>query len=333
MIKQGHEPEGSVVEYAIYEIDSNRVLKKRPHTDLTSLAVPGAVPVWIDINRRDPVLLTEVLRSFDVHPLALKSCLETVPNSRIGVYGKSLFIGLPMLLDWADKDRIFLSILCLPGILVTIHEKSVQMLDSIKKDFTSAMQFHAANTSAALYQLLDVIIDREIVLTLEAHERIDRLEEALETESVLDLPDETRSLKHKTVLLEAILEDQHHCVSSLQTIESVAFSVEGIQDYIRDAIAHLDHAVRSVGRQIDRLTSLRQHFLLQLQDKANKRLQILTMVSAIFLPMMLVTGIYGMNFRHMPELSWRYGYPAALLFMGLVAAGFLWVLARKGWFK
>jgi len=195
------------------------------------------------------------------------------------------------------------------------------------------MKFHAANTSAALYQLLAVIFDRGIVLTLEAHERIDRLEEALETESVLDLPDETRSLKHKTVLLEAILEDQHHCVSSLKTIESVAFSVEGIQDYIRDAIAHLDHTVRSVGRQIDRLTSLRQHFLLQLQDKANKRLQILTMVSAIFLPLMLVTGIYGMNFRHMPELSWRYGYPAALLFMGLVAAGLLWALARKGWFK
>lgn len=322
------------MEYAIYDIDSNRVLKKRPHPDLRSLAVPnGGVPVWIDITRRDPGPLTEFLRSLDVHPLALEACLETVPNSRIGVYGRSLFIGLPMLLDWADNGRTFLSILCLPGILVTIHEKSVSMLDSIKKDFISAMQFHAPNTSAVLYQILDFIIDQEIVLTLEARERIDRLEEALEEESVLDLPDETRSLRRKTVLLESILEDQHHCVSSLQTIESVAFSVEGIQDYIRDAIAHLDHTVRSVGRQLDRLTSLRQHFLLQLQDKANKRLQILTIVSAIFLPLMLVTGIYGMNFRHMPELSWRYGYAGALLLMCLIAAGLLWVLARKGWFK
>ena len=116
-------------------------------------------------------------------------------------------------------------------------------------------------------------------------------------------------------------------------IESAAFNVEGIQDYIRDAIAHLDHAVRSVDRQIDRLTSLSQHFLFNLQDKTTKRLQILTMISAIFLPMMLVTGIYGMNFCYMPELSWRYGYAGALLLMCLIAAGLLWVLARKGWFK
>ena len=142
-------------------------------------------------------------------------------------------------------------------------------------------------------------------------------------ESVLNMPDETRSLKRKTVLLESILEDQHLCVSSLQTIESAAFSVEGIQDYIRDAIAHLDHAVRSVDRQIDRLTSLSQHFLFNLQDKTNKRLQILTIASAIFLPMMLVTGIYGMNFRYMPELSWHYGYPGALLLICLIAAGLL----------
>ncbi|MCF6289584.1 MAG: magnesium transporter CorA family protein [Desulfobacterales bacterium] len=322
------------MEYAVYEIDPDRMLKKRPHPGLASPAVPGgALPVWIDITRRDPGPLTEFLRSLKVHPLALEACLETVPNSRIGVYGKSLFIGLPMLLDWADHGRTFLSILCLPGILITIHEKPVPMLDSIKKDFTAAMQFHAPNTSAVLYQILDFIIDRQIVLTLEVREKIDNLEEALEAESVMDLPGETRSLKRKAVLLEAILEDQHHCVSSLQTIESAAFNVGDIQDYIRDAIAHLDHTVRSVGRQLDRLTSLRQHFLLQLQDKTNKRLQILTIVSTIFLPLMLVTGIYGMNFRHMPELSWRYGYAGALLLMCLIAAGLLWALARKGWFK
>ena len=321
------------MKYTIYEIDANRVLKKNPVTDLTMLTVPGAPPVWVDIERGTPDSLQKFLSSLDVHTLAMEACLETVPSSRIGIYGKSLFIGLPMLLDWAEKDRIFLTILCLPGILVTIHEKPIPMLESIKEDFISAMQFHAPNTSAVLYQILDFIIDREIVLTLEARERIDRLEEALEMESVLNMPDETRSLKRKTVLLESILEDQHHCVSSLQTIESAAFSVEGMQDYIRDAIAHLDHAVRSVGRQIDRLTSLSQHFLFNLQDKTNKRLQILTMVSAIFLPLMLVTGIYGMNFRYMPELSWRYGYAGALLLMCLIAAGLLWVLARKGWFK
>jgi len=127
------------MKYTIYEIDSNRVLKKSPLTNLTMLTLPGTPPVWVDIERGNPDSLKEFLSSLDVHALAIEACLERVPNSRIGIYGKSLFIGLPMLLDWADKDRTFLTILCLPGILVTIHEKPVPVLDSIKEDFLSAM--------------------------------------------------------------------------------------------------------------------------------------------------------------------------------------------------
>jgi magnesium transporter len=78
---------------------------------------------------------------------------------------------------------------------------------------------------------------------------------------------------------------------------------------------------------------MQQHYLLRLQDKVNKRLQVLTVVSSVFMPLMLVTGIYGMNFRHMPELSWTYGYPAALLVMASVAALLFWIFYKKGWFK
>ena len=310
--------------YKVYDISSKRTLSERK---------PATIASVIDITRRNPDTLSEFLRSFEVHPLALEACLETIPASRIGIYEESLFIGLPVLHDWKSKERTSLTILCLPGKLITIHEGSLPALNNIIENFSSSITFHLASTSAVLYQILDYIIDQEIVIGLEVRDMIDALEELFETEDQVDIPVKTDRLRRRAIRLEAILEDQHYCVMALQSIESSAFSVEHMQDYFRDAINHLDHAVTSVGRQNDRLTSLHQHFLLQLQDKTNKRLQILAIVSAIFLPLTLVTGIYGMNFRYMPELLWRYGYPATLLFMGVSAAGLIWWLAGKGWFK
>ena len=317
----------------VYEVSSKRTLAERKPATLASVTVSDISPIWIDIEQRNPDTLTDFLHSLEIHPLALEACLETVPDSRIGIYEKSLFIGLPVLLDWESKERTFLTILCLPGKLVTIHEDPLPALNNIIENFSSSITFHRASTSAVLYQILDYIIDQEIVMGLEVRDMIDALEESFEIEEPADLPARTDRLRRRAIRLEAVLEDQHYCVMALQSIESSAFSVEHMQDYFRDAINHLDHAVTSVGRQIDRLTSLRQHFLLQLQDKTNKRLQILTIVSAIFLPLMLVTGIYGMNFRYMPELLWRYGYPATLMFMAVTAAVLIWWLAGKGWFK
>ena len=317
----------------VYEIAPSRVLKKYSQQDLKALIAADSTPLWIDINQRDTESLTEFLHSLEIHPLALEACLETVPDSHIGIYEKSLFIGLPIVLNANNKDHSFLTILCLPGKLITIHEDPIPALNDIVENYSSSITFRLANTSAVLYQILDHIVDQEIALALKVRDTIDKLEKSFETEEFEDPASEIDRLRRQAIHFEAILEDQYYCVSSLQSIESSAFSVEGIHDYIRDIMYHQNHAVKSVGRQIDRLTALRQLFLLQLQDKTNKRLQILTIVSTIFLPLMLITGIYGMNFQQMPELSWQYGYPLVLLSMGVTAAGLILWIAHKGWFK
>jgi len=77
---------------------------------------------------------------------------------------------------------------------------------------------------------------------------------------------------------------------------------------------------------------LHQYNVLTLQDTTNNRLRLLTIISAIFLPLTLVAGIYGMNFERMPELSWSFGYPLVLGIMVLIGAGMLWLFYRRGWF-
>ena len=81
-----------------------------------------------------------------------------------------------------------------------------------------------------------------------------------------------------------------------------------------------------------RITDLRQRFDANQQEKLNHRLGILTVISAIFLPLTLIAGIWGMNFEHMPELGLPLGYPIALTIMACIAGGMLWFFHRRGWF-
>jgi len=180
---------------------------------------------------------------------------------------------------------------------------------------------------------LDHVVDEDMVFALEARRAIDALEETMDQEEEGVEIDDILILKRRVSRFTATLEDQRYCVSSLQSIESDIFDLTAFREYFRDTLAHLDSTVRSLGRQQTHLSELHQHHLLTLQDKTNSRLRLLTIISGVFLPLMLIVGIYGMNFRYMPELQWHYGYPIVITIMASIAGGLLWIFYRKGWFK
>jgi magnesium transporter len=195
------------------------------------------------------------------------------------------------------------------------------------------MRFHSPSTSAILYQMLDYIIDEDMAFTLRARDAIDRLDELLDEGPHEELAEETLPLKRQLARLAATFEDQLYCVGSLQTIESESFTIDGLHDHFRDAVSHLEHATRSVGRQLTHLNTVQQEYQLKLHNRTDDRLRLLTVISTIFLPLTLITGIYGMNFHNMPELGWRHSYFGVLFAMVTVAAAMLWGFYRTGWFK
>ena len=128
-------------------------------------------------------------------------------------------------------------------------------------------------------------------------------------------------------------EDQLVCVEFLLQVDSPGLAVDEMREDFRDLSSSLDHALRSVNRLEDRLQQIHQHCLLLVQAKTNSRVNLLTVISAIFLPLSLVAGIYGMNFKSMPELGWEPAYPLTLAAMALVASGMLLFFYRRGWFR
>jgi len=322
------------METEIFTISPEGFLESRSTKKLPNAFSAAKDVVWLDIRRKGPTQkIEEILSELKLHPLAVKACLAVYPSSRFGVYGQSIFIGLPLLISCNDSDRTYLSVLCIPRLLITIHEREIPLLNDIMEQYKTSLRFHTDSTSAILYQILDLMIDQDLVFTQEIRSAIERLEEEIDQEPDLNITGKAQKIKSNILILEAVLEDQVYCLSALQSVESKSFSINGLQEYFRDSLSHLDYAVRSVNRQIDRLSALHQLRQLKLQDKANRRLQTLTVVSAVFLPLTLVTGIYGMNFRHMPELDWHYGYFITIFLMFVTGLVMLWYFYRNDWFK
>jgi len=318
---------------AVYQLNAERYLEVRDPADVPSPQGSEQVPYWIDINQREPVALANFLTALEVHSLAVEACLEPIPHSRFVAYGKSLFIGLPIRVTWDDDQRHYLWIVCLPSLIITIHDEPIPAIQNIANQFTAGMRFHMRCTSAILYQLLDAMIDEGMSFALRIRDQIDVLEELFETDPEADLPKKTLPLKRQLAHLLSAFEDQLYCVSSLQTIDSDSFRIDGLQDYFRDAVSHLGHATRIIGRQVNRLAAIHQDYQLTLQDKTNQRLRLLTVISTIFIPLTLITGIYGMNFHVMPELAWGYGYYGVIALMLAIGGAMLLGFWRTGWFK
>ncbi|MBE9502585.1 MAG: hypothetical protein IME96_00235 [Proteobacteria bacterium] len=188
-------------------------------------------------------------------------------------------------------------------------------------------------TSAILCQIIDRLIDENLAHTLESQRTIELLEEAVDQETYPLPTDQILAFKRRIARLAITFEEQHYCITALQAVESVVFDITDLREYFRDSLAHLEYVLRSIGRQKSLMSALHQHNLLTLQDKTNKRLRLLTVISAVFMPLTLIAGIYGMNFRYMPELAWPYGYPLVIIVMLLIASVLIWAFYRKGCFK
>ena len=288
--------------------------------------------LWIDIEQPSVDGLRDLLAPLDLHPLVFESCLEPAASPPLAPYKKCLFIRVPVQQGRDHPDIGFLCVIGLSNAIVTVHASPAPALAKLADDFSTTMRFHVAGAPTVLYHIVDRLIDEDMAFALAARRRIEALAEKLENGSSSILIDELRALKRLIEHLADTFEDQRFSVTSLQTVEMDLFDISKLHMHFRDSLAHLEYALTSVDRQQTHLAELHQHHLLNLQDRTNRRLKVLTILSAIFMPLTLIAGIYGMNFRHMPELNWVYAYPTVLIAMLIVAGLLLWNFLRRGWF-
>ncbi len=154
--------------------------------------------------------------------------------------------------------------------------------------------------------------------------RMDRDPGSVEADELLDIQSEVTALG-------TAVNDQLPAVKALSGTDKSFFKLRDAQEYMNCALVNLQAAQGALSRQVEHIAILRSGLQMHAQDQTNRRLNMLTVLSAIFSPITLLAGIWGMNFEIMPELGIPFGYPLALGLMALVGSGMYLFFRRGGW--
>jgi magnesium transporter len=180
------------------------------------------------------------------------------------------------------------------------------------------------------YALMDVVVDNYFLVLEDIANRIETLEEELMAAPNPETLSGIYRLKREVLLLHRSIWPLREVVSSLIRRESHLVG-ESTVTYLRDLHDHTIQVVETSETLRDMLSGMLDIYLSSVSYRMNAVMKVLTIIATIFMPLTFIVGLYGMNFKHMPELDWRWGYPAVLLLMVVVTLGMLIFFRRKKW--
>jgi magnesium transporter len=156
------------------------------------------------------------------------------------------------------------------------------------------------------------------------------LEEKLLTDPTTPTLQKIQNLKREMIFLRRWVWPLREVVSGLERGES-AWVREATRVYLRDVYDHTIQVMDTVEIFREMLSGMMDIYLSSLNNRMNAVMKVLTIIATIFMPLTFLAGVYGMNFKHMPELEWHWGYPAAWLVMVLITVLMLFIFRRKKW--
>ena len=294
----------------------------------------GADCIWIDVvnpTREDIEPLLE--EWFRFHELAAEDALSVTTLPKYDSFARYDFFVFRTIAFNVTQHRVESEkISCFLGknFLFTIHRDNLQAIDAIWNRIPQDQRIMQRGVDFVLYSVLDALVDQHFPLLEEIEDRLDEIHEVIFTSPAQTLLDELLHFKRDLNVLRRQSIPQRELFNQISRGEAKFIRPEQLI-YFRDLYDHMYRIGEFVADERDMATTTMEAYLSVVANRTNEIMKVLTIFSAILLPMNFIAGIYGMNFVHMPELNWRYGYVWALAIMGTVAVAMLLWFGRKGW--
>lgn len=305
-----------------------------PLADISDVIPNKSNQVWLDITGDPNEQMTLLKEEFGFHDLSLEDCVKAGQRAKADEYPGYFFLVFysPY---WDNKSNQILAreLHCFVGAnyIVTVHHGPVPGIDTARQRWRHNSAMMKEGIGFLLYTIMDSIVDEYFPLL----DQIDDFVEDLEVR-VLQTPHEQIlkqifGLKKSLIFLRKILAPKRDIFNILSRRDQPLFPPQ-TQFYLRDVYDHLLRILEQVDTQREMAAGLLEAYLSGLSNRMNAVMKTLTVVATVLMTLGLIAGIYGMNFEHMPELKWPYGYYAALMVMGVIGFGMVWIFRKKRWF-
>lgn len=297
------------------------------------LRLPDAL-IWLNIIGLGNIqLLHELGNTLNIHPLALEDALNTRQRVKTNQYEDHLYVCMKML-HWNElgTESEQISLFLKKGLLVTLQERPGDCLDAVRFRLRrEGSRLRSQGTDYLLYSMLDAMIDHYFPWLEYMGNKFDLIEEEVTVHSTSQLLSRIHALKGELMEVRRALWPLRDVLNALERDESGLIR-RRTRPYLRDCQDHCLQILETLDSYREYSSSLMDLYFSGISNRMNEIMKVLTIISTVFIPLSFVGSVYGMNFEHMPELQWRWGYVACLSLMFLIAILMLGLFRHFGWF-
>lgn len=321
----------------LYQISVSDVTdSKLNYDELADIPSPSqGQKFWLNLfGLRDIVALKSLNLFFSIPDLWMEDFLNTAHMPKFDSEESHGMIILKML-SLSNRSKMqeeHLAVYFNERSVICFQEREGDVFDSIRKRMMhKKSKIRQENACFLTYAIVDNVMDHYFIVMESYESKLQFLEDSLHLMQAGQASKKLIRVKRKLVQLNRYATRNKELV--YQMLRSDLFQSDLLQKHLMDLKDHVDDIFDLSKNLLARISDL-QNLVNQLSDqRTNRMLRILTLVSSIFMPLSLIAGIYGMNFKDMPELELTWGYPAALGLMGVIAVILLLFFNSRGWFK
>lgn len=292
---------------------------------------------WINVDGVHQVDVVEKIgKQFGLHKLLLEDALNTGHRPKVEPFQNCLFIILKMLTWNEERSKIIsehVSIVLGQDYVISFQEDIAgDAFDPVRKRIEKNIgRIRRVGADYLAYALMDAVVDNYFYILEKLGTEVEKLQDR-----VMENPDrETLSqiyhLKREMIFLRKAIWPLREVMSAFQRRE-YGLIQEDTYKYLRDLYDHVFQVLDAVETYREMVAGMMDIYLSTVSNKMNSEMKILSVVATVFIPLTFIAGIYGMNFKNMPELEYSWGYPLILGIMVTVAIGMLLFFKRKDWF-
>lgn len=310
--------------------------------EATLLRIEDAVPykdtdsvTWININGLHYVdEIESVGEQYGLHPLVLEDIVNTSQRPKIDEYEDYLFVVLKMLYYDNDENIVIeqVSLVLGKNYVLTFQESEGDVFDTIRDRIRHGKgRVRTLKSDYLLYTLIDSVVDNYFSII----ETLGNKVEDLETELFAGQPKENihvevQQLKREILKVRRAIFPLREVINRIEKIEHHLILKRTIT-YYRDIYDHLIQVSENIDIYREMIWSLMDMYMTTISNKMNEVMKVLTIIATIFIPLTFIAGIYGMNFEHIPELHYKYGYFILWGVMIFIFIAMLFYFKRKKW--
>src|SRR6266480_8050433 len=323
------------MEIFVYREGSNDVEEGFTVAQLPELLKHEQAVIWVDMEaptEGDDRILLDV---FHFHPLTVEDCRANRHHPKVEEFPDYIYFIVHAVRTDSSPDRF--NTVELDGFLgrnfvITYHHDKFPSIDKVKQTVRSSPVTCQRGAPFLLHSIIDSIVDDYLPVMDDFDERINDLEDNIFSlhRTNDEILEEILGLKRSVLRLRRISSKQ---LEVLYRMSHGQFQLIAgpVLPFFRDIYDHLVRVTDLAESYRDLISGSLEAYLSVVSNRLNEIMKVLTIFSAVMLPLTFIAGVYGMNFDHMPELHWRFGYPFAWGLMILVAMVMLILFWWRGW--